>query len=103
MWKVWKGDLGGVSSLPCVFVFQPDDIIDLGGGHFEELTLLHSDHPMLASRNDPARHAGGQAVSLELAPVVLQLQVHGPFDHQQRSEERRVGKECRAWCRREHG
>src|SRR5256885_11680532 len=83
LWKVWKGELGGAASLPSVFVFQPDDVVDLRGGHFEELTVLHSDHPMLASRNDPARHAGGQAVRLQLAPPGLQLQVHGPFDHQQ--------------------
>src|SRR2546426_5808803 len=84
LWKVWKGESGGAGSLPSVFVLQPDDVIDLRGGHFEELTLLHSDHPMLAPRNDPARHAGGQSVRLQLAPVVLQLQVHGPLDDQQR-------------------
>src|SRR5713226_6953159 len=81
LWKVWKG-LGGAGSLPSVFVFQTDDVIDLGGQHFEELAVLHSDHPVLASRNDPARHAGGQAVGLKLAPVVLQLQVHHAVDDQ---------------------
>src|SRR5207248_2521181 len=84
LWKVWKGESSGAGSLPSVFVLEPDDVIDLRGGHFEELTLLHSDHPMLAPRNDPARHAGGESVRLQLAPVVLQLQVHGPLDDQQR-------------------
>src|SRR2546421_11924146 len=34
LWKVWKGESGGAGPLPSVFVFQPDDIIDLGGRHF---------------------------------------------------------------------
>src|ERR1700716_705057 len=83
LWKVWKDELRRTGSLPSVFVFQPDDVIDLRGGHLEELTLLHPDHSVLASGNDPARHAGGEPVGLQLAPVVLELEVHRPFDDQQ--------------------
>src|SRR5256886_16041119 len=84
LWKVWKGESSGAGSLPSVFVLQPDDVIDLRGGHFEELTLLHSDHPMLAPRNDPTQHAGGQPQRQQLSPAFLQLQVDYPLDDQQR-------------------
>src|SRR5258708_22140567 len=38
---------------------------------------------MRASRNDLARHAGGEPVGLQLTPVVFQLQVHHTVDDQQ--------------------
>src|SRR5437879_13087399 len=66
LWKVWKGESSGACSLPSVFVLQPDDVIDLRGGHVEELTLLHSDHLILAPVTDPAPLAGAQLMRRRL-------------------------------------
>jgi hypothetical protein len=56
-----------------VTVFQPYHVVKLRSGYFQNVTILHADHPMLHTGNNMKAISG---IKVKRAPLAFELYLH---------------------------